>query len=85
MHLNNVHDANFATAMELGRQMGVRVPDDADIHVLAVEISENLTFGDRLSPELEAAMPELVDEMQEEILALLDASPGAAPRSRAAV
>jgi hydrogenase maturation protease len=83
MHLNNVHDANFATAMELGRQTGVRVPDDADIHILAVEIAENLTFGDRLSPELEVAMPELVDEMHKEILALLGGSP--APRSRAAV
>jgi len=71
MHLNNVHDANFATAMELGRQMGVHVPDDADIHVLAVEISENLTFSDRLSPEVQAALPDLIDEMHEEILTLL--------------
>lgn len=72
MHLNNVHDANFATAMELGRQMGVHVPDDAHIHVLAVEISENLTFSDHLSPQVQTALPELIDEMREEIRALLD-------------
>ena len=85
MHLNNVHDANFATAMELGRQMGTHLPADADIHVFAVEIRENLTFSEHLSPELEAALPELVAEMHEEILALLVAPPDAAPRPRAAV
>ena len=71
MHLNNVHDANFATAMELGRQVGVHVPRDADIHVLAVEIRENLTFSDRLTPELEHALPELVEEMLVEVRSLL--------------
>lgn len=72
MHLNNVHDANFATAMELGRRMGVHVPGDEDIHVLAVEIEDNLTFSERLSPGLEAVLPELVDEMHQEVWALLD-------------
>lgn len=74
MHLDNVHDANFATAMELGRVMGVRVPDDGDIHVLAVEISDNLTFSDRLSPALQAVLPDLIDELYEETRALLDSS-----------
>jgi hydrogenase maturation protease len=73
MHLNNVHDANFATAMELGRRIGVRLPDDEDIHVLAVEIRDNMTFGDRLSAELEAALPDLIDEMHAEVRALLGA------------
>jgi hydrogenase maturation protease len=72
MHLNNVHDANFATAMELGRRMGIHVPDEGDIHILAVEISDNLTFGERLLPELEAALPDLVRQMLEEIGTLLD-------------
>ena len=31
MHLNNVHDANFATAMELGRRMGAHIPDEEEI------------------------------------------------------
>jgi hydrogenase maturation protease len=72
MNLSNVHDANFATAMELGRRMGMRVPGETDIHIFAVEVMENLTFCERLSPELEEALPELVEEMHGEILALLD-------------
>ncbi len=74
MHLDNVHDANFATAMELGRRMGVHVPADGDIHILAVEISDNLTFSDRLSPALQAALPDLIDELYAETRALLDTS-----------
>jgi hydrogenase maturation protease len=74
MHLNNVHDANFATAMELGRQMGVHVPGDGDIHVLAVEIRDNLTFCDQLTPEVQTALPDLVEEMDAEIRALLAAT-----------
>ncbi len=71
MNLSNVHDANFATAMELGRRMGMHVPADTDIHVFAVEVRENLTFSERLSQELEEALPELLTEMLVEIEALL--------------
>jgi hydrogenase maturation protease len=85
MNLSNVHDANFATAMELGRRMGMRVPDEADIHVFAVEVMENLTFCERLSPELEEALPELVEEMHGEIRALLDTPFGVGSRPRASV
>jgi hydrogenase maturation protease len=83
MNLSNVHDANFATAMELGRRMGMHVPAEADIHVFAVEVKENLRFGERLSPELEEALPELLKEMQAEIEVLLreprSATSGSAP------
>lgn len=72
MHLNNVHDANFATALELGRRMGLRLPDDDQIHILAVEVSDNATFSDRLSPPLEAAMPALVDEIRKEVQTILE-------------
>ena len=71
MNLSNVHDANFATAMELGRRMGMHVPGEADIHVFAVEVRENLTFGEHLSRELEDALPLLCEQMLGEIEELL--------------
>ncbi len=74
MNLSNVHDANFATAMELGRRMGMHIPAEADIHVFAVEVRENLTFDERLSPELEEAVPALCEEMLDEIEGLLERS-----------
>jgi hydrogenase maturation protease len=51
-HLTNVHDANFATALALGRLLGLELPDDRDIHVFAVEIVDDTTFGTALTPEV---------------------------------
>ena len=56
-NLRNVHDTNFATALELSRQLGLRLPGDDQIHILAVEILQNDTFGESLSPPLAAAYP----------------------------
>ena len=36
MNLRNVHDTNFATALQLGREMGMVLPRDDAIHVFAV-------------------------------------------------
>jgi hydrogenase maturation protease len=58
MNLSNVHDANFATALELGRRMGFHLPTDEDIRVFAVEVEDTLTFDTSMSPSLEAAYPE---------------------------
>ena len=77
MNLSNVHDANFATAMELGRRLGMHLPGDRDIHIFAAEVSENLTFGERLSPQLEDALPEVCREMLVEIESLLAERRGA--------
>jgi hydrogenase maturation protease len=49
-NLCNVHDANFATALDLGRHLGQALPEDRDIHVFAVEIVDDTTFGTELTP-----------------------------------
>jgi len=72
MNLTNVHDANFTTAMELGRLMGSRLPSPADTHIFAVEIADNTTFCEQMTPLLEAAYPRLAQEILAEALRLLD-------------
>jgi len=57
MNLSNVHDANFATALELGRRMGFHLPADDGILVFAVEVEDTLTFDTSMSPTMEAAYP----------------------------
>ena len=71
MNLSNVHDANFATALELGRRMGARIPPDEEIHLLAVEVEENATFGETLSESLAAAYPRILEEIAAETRAIL--------------
>ncbi|MFH1017131.1 MAG: hydrogenase maturation protease [Pseudomonadota bacterium] len=60
LHLRNVHDTNFATALELGRRLGMAVPRSEDIHILAVEVDDNVTFSNRMTPALERAYPACV-------------------------
>ena len=71
MNLSNVHDANFATALELGRRLGLPLPPDEQIHIFAVEISDNLTFGERMTDELEACYPTVRDAILAEVELLL--------------
>jgi hydrogenase maturation protease len=78
MNLNCVHDVNFATALELGRRLGMALPPDHEIHIFAVEILENLTFSERMSAELESRFPAIAEEIsaQLEILLRAGGSPG---------
>lgn len=75
MNLRNVHDTNFATALELGRRTGAVVPDDGDVHVFAVEIDDNLTFSEVMTPTLEDAYPELLEEIGFEVNTVLGEGP----------
>jgi len=58
LHLSSVHDVNFATALALGRQNGMRLPPDDEIHIFAIEVQDNATFGESLTPAVEAALPD---------------------------
>ena len=71
MNLRNVHDANFATTLALGRHMGMHLPADRGCHVVAVEIADNMTFSEELTPELQAALPRIVADVKTHILMTL--------------
>jgi len=80
-----VHDANFATALELGHRLGIHLPDPSAIHVFAVEVEDVATFSERMTPRLEARYPAIRDELLREVRRLLVGSPserGALPISR---
>ncbi len=72
--LRNVHDTNLATALELGRRLGMRIPADREVHVFAVEIGDNLTFAERMTEALESRFPEYASEICGEVAPLLGAS-----------
>jgi hydrogenase maturation protease len=50
-HLSNVHDVSFLTAIDLGKHMGLIIPDH--IYIIAVEILECSTFGECFTTEIE--------------------------------
>lgn len=53
--LASVHDINLATAMELGKQLGLEVP--SQIKIFVVEIEDNTTFREGCCPAVTAAIP----------------------------
>ena len=71
IHLTSMHDANFATVLSLGRQLGMRLPPDREIHIFAVEVLDNRTFSEKMTDRLEKAYPIYSEEIFCELRILL--------------
>lgn len=55
-HLASGHDANLHTALAAGRALGVELPEDTRISIVAVEAESVYDFQETLSPAVEAAV-----------------------------
>lgn len=64
IHTSSPHDTNFATAIEFGKRCGLSIPEHIDIY--AIEIRDNTTFSEQLSPSVEKAVPQIVDTIVKE-------------------
>lgn len=58
-HASSPHDVNFATALELGKKLGLALPRQIDI--FAIEVADVTTFSEKCSPEVERAVPVCVE------------------------
>lgn len=52
------HDSSLPEALALGRALGMRLPADAAIRLVAIVAADVSTFSETLSPAVEAALPE---------------------------
>lgn len=59
LHLSNFHDANFLTALALGKKMNMSLP--SCIHIIAVEIIEDHVFSTHFSPEIDLKFNDIVE------------------------
>jgi hydrogenase maturation protease len=66
-HSGSSHDLTLAGALALGRRLGMDLPEDKDISILAVEVEDVLTFGEECTPEVMSAIPEVVERILDEI------------------
>ena len=57
-HLVSAHDANLKTALQLGREMGVELPEQ--ITIVGIETQHVYDFTEVLSPDVMAAVPQAV-------------------------
>ena len=72
LHSGSTHDLSLPGALALGRGLGMRLPDDEDIVIIAVEVEDVLTFGEACTPRVQAAIPQAVQMVLEEVLLLQD-------------
>ena len=61
LHLSSPHDINLSTALELGKRLGMPIPNE--IRIYAVEVEDNQTFSETCSPLVEEAIPGIVEEI----------------------
>jgi hydrogenase maturation protease len=61
MHLSNLHDINFLTALKLGKSLELDLP--ADLHIIAVEIIEDMEFSEEFTLPLKERYPGILEEV----------------------
>ncbi|NQU88333.1 MAG: hydrogenase maturation protease [Mariniphaga sp.] len=71
-NLSNLHDASFITALGIGKKVSMEIPEE--IYIIAIEIKEDMVFGENLSKELNGKLEEVKKNVNDYFLSLL--SPG---------
>lgn len=64
-HAVSPHDVNFGAALELGKRLGLDMPEE--IIIFAVEVQEVTTFSESLTPQVERAIPKVVKTVAREV------------------
>ncbi len=61
LHLSNIHDISFLTAIQLGKTLGYQIP--RSISIIAIEIVEDKIFGNEFSPIIKRKYPQIFQEI----------------------
>lgn len=64
-HAASPHDVNFATALELGKRLGLALP--TQIVIFAIEVADVGTFSEECTPDVRWAMPVCAKMVIEEL------------------
>ena len=65
LYTDSTHDVSFKDAMALGETLGLSLPQK--IIIFAVEIESRYEFTESLSPEVEASVQPLIDQILREL------------------
>jgi hydrogenase maturation protease len=58
-HAASTHDVNLATALDLGKRLGLALPQKID--VLAIEVADTDRFSEECTPEVAAVIPDCIE------------------------
>lgn len=67
LHSGSSHDLSLSGALALGRALGMSLPPDEAIVLIAVEAEDVLAFGETCTPAVMAAIPRAVEAVLAEL------------------
>jgi len=67
LHSGSTHDLSLPGALALGRALGMSLPHDEDIVLIAIEVEDVLDFGEVCTPAVMAAIPCAADAVLAEL------------------
>lgn len=62
-HLSNIHDISFLTSLKLAKELDIPTPEK--VHIIAVEIVEDMVFSNDFTPQVQARYPGILEEVTE--------------------
>jgi hydrogenase maturation protease len=57
LHSGSAHDLSFAAALALGRELGMKIPEDQNIKIVAIQVEDVQTLGEKMTSAVEASVP----------------------------
>jgi len=69
LHVGSTHDLSLPSTLTLGRGLGMKLPDDEAIVIIAIEVEDVLTFSEECTPAVAAAIPRAVEAVFTELKA----------------
>ena len=64
-HVSSFHDINLAMALELGKRLGMALPQE--IVIFGIEVRDVTTFSEECTPEVQKAIPVAADMVIKEL------------------
>jgi hydrogenase maturation protease len=61
LHLSSLHDVGFLTALDLGNSLDLCLP--TDLHIIAIEIIEDMEFSEELTQQLQEEYSKIKKEV----------------------
>jgi hydrogenase maturation protease len=71
LHSGSTHDLSLHAALDLGRRLGMKLPGDKEILILAVEAGDVLTFSDSCTQAVARAIPRVMEAVRAQLEAPL--------------
>ena len=65
LHSGSAHDLSFSAALDLGRELGMDIPEDPNIKIVAIQVEDVQTLGEKMTSAVEASIPRAVEAVLE--------------------